>query len=150
MPSLPGRDKSSSNVVRHSVPRTVDGNISLIDIDQVNISNSEEIFPDEDKLSQEIEDLNRKVHHLISLRAQKEANREKEVKAKLMERDRLLRQITDLELLAQEKEKSDDEAPVIREILVPKAKPAYRSVIQPSRELPSHPQPAKNNIDKGK
>lgn len=64
-----GKDGSSSNVVKHSMPRTVDGNISLIDIDQVNVSDSKEIFPNEDEVSQEIEDLNRKVHHLISLRA---------------------------------------------------------------------------------
>lgn len=75
---------------------------------------------------------------------------EKEVKAKLMERDRLLRQIADLELLAQEKEKSDDEGPVIREILIPKAKPTYRSIIQPNREVLSDPQPPKNNVAKGK
>lgn len=89
--SVSAKDRTSSNAIRHSVPRTIDGNISLIDIDQVNASDSKENFPDEDKVSQEIEDLNKRVHHLISLRAQKEANKEKEVKAKLMERDRLLR-----------------------------------------------------------
>lgn len=35
--SFLGKDRSSSNIVRDSVPRTIDGNISLIDIDQVNI-----------------------------------------------------------------------------------------------------------------
>lgn len=148
--SFSGRDRSSSNIKRDFVPRTIDENISLIDIEQVNMSDSEVIFPDEDKVSQEIEVLNRRVHHLISLRTQKEVDKEREVKEKLMERDRLLRQIADLELFTQEKAKSEDEGPVIREILVPKTKPAYKSVVQPNREVLSDPQPLKNNVDKGK
>lgn len=145
-----GKDGNSSNIKMDYVPRTIDGNISLIDIDQVNISDSKEIFPDEDKVSQEIEALNRRVHHLISLRAQKKENKEKEVKAKLIERDRLLRQIAELELFTQEKSKTEDEGPVIRKNLVPKINPVYKSVVQPNREVLSGPQPIRNNIDKGK
>lgn len=113
------------------------------------LSDSEEIFPDEDKVSQEIEDLHRRVHHLISLRAQKEVDKEREVKEKLIERDRLLRQIADLELLAQGKAKIE-EGPVIREILIPKTKPTYKSIVQPSREVISDPQLVRKDVDKGK
>lgn len=148
--SVSAKDRTSSNAIRHSVPRTVDGNISLIDIDQINASDSEENYPDEDKMSQEIEELNKRVHHLISLRAQKEANKEKEVKDKIMERDRLLRQIADLEVLAKEKEKGDEEGLVIREILIPKIRPASKSVAQPSKEVSNDSQLPKVSLDKGK
>ncbi|XP_059077179.1 uncharacterized protein LOC131876288 [Cryptomeria japonica] len=148
------RSNSSSRESEHDVfgfHSGLFGNVEDINVlNQVNISNSKEVFPNEDKISQEIEDLNTKVHHLISLRTQKEANKEREVKAKLMERDRLLRQIADLEVLAQEKAKSEDEGLVIREILVPKAKPACNSVTQPNREVFSDPQPIRNEVDKGK
>lgn len=147
---MSGKDRNSSNNKRDYVPRTINGNISLIDIDQVNVSNSEEIFPDEDKVSKEIEVLNRRVHHLIFLRIQKEANKEREVIEKLIERDRLLRQIVDLELFTQEKAKSEDEGPLIREILVAKTNPPYKHVVQSNREVLSDPQPVRNNIDKGK
>lgn len=60
--SVSAKDRTSSNAIRHLVPRTIDENISLIDIDQINASDCEENFPDEDKMSQEIEDLNKRVH----------------------------------------------------------------------------------------
>lgn len=94
--------------------------MNLIDIDHVNISDSEEIFPDPDEVSQEIKALNKRVHQLISLRQQKEMDKENETKAKLIERDRLLRQIAYLELFTQEETKSKEEGPVIRENLTAK------------------------------
>lgn len=85
------KDRNSSNVRMDFVPQTLDKNISLIDIDQAHISYFEEVFPDPNELSLEIEVVNRRAHQLISLITWKEMKKENEIKAKLVERDKLLR-----------------------------------------------------------
>ncbi|XP_059078219.1 uncharacterized protein LOC131876760 [Cryptomeria japonica] len=148
--SLGEIDRNNFNVRVDSLPRTVDRNMSLIDIDHVNIFDSEEIFPDPDEVSLEIEALNKRVYQLISLRKQKEMEKENETKTKLIERDRLLRQIVDLELFTQEEPKSKEEGPVIRENLTAKISSAPKVVAQTNREVHSDPQPTKICADKGK
>lgn len=76
--------------------------------------------------------------------------KENETKTKLIERDRLLRQIADLELFTQQKPKSKEEGPVIRENLTAKVSLAPKVLVQTSREVQSDPQPTKIIIDKGK
>lgn len=124
------RDRNRSNARVDSLPQTIDENVSLIDIDHFNILDSEEIFPDTDEVSQEIEALNKRVHQLISLRKQKEMEKENETKKKLIERDRLLRQIADLELFTQEEPKSKEEVPIIRENLTAKISSTLKVVVQ--------------------
>lgn len=52
---ISGKDRNSSYVRMNSIPWTIDGNISLIDIDQAHVSDSEEVFPDPNEVSLEIE-----------------------------------------------------------------------------------------------
>lgn len=144
------RDKNSSNVREDPFPWNIDGSVSLIYIDHVNISDWKEIFPDQDEVSQEIEALNKRVYHLISLRKQKEKEKENETKAKIIERDRLLRCIVDLELFTQEEPESKEEGPIIRENLTAKISSTPKFVVQTNREVHTDPQPTKICNDKEK